>query len=68
MCRSRQLVIARYAAADGSSRGEVVQLTAAAALAATSAVSGHAVALLSADGQQVCAWAGALYGGWQALS
>jgi hypothetical protein len=44
----------------------VVQLDAAAALGVTSAVSGNAVAVVTADGQQLCAWAGALYGGWQA--
>lgn len=43
-----------YAAADGSSSGEVQQISAAAELGSTAAISGSSVAVLSEDGQQLC--------------
>lgn len=52
--RSRNLAVVTYAAADGSSSGEVQQISAAAGLGPTAAISGSSVAVLSEDRQQLC--------------
>lgn len=52
--RSSECAVASYAAADGSSTGDVVQLTSAAPLGAVAAVSGSSVAFVTEDGQQLC--------------
>lgn len=59
LCRSQKLSVVSFAAADGSSRGHLQQLSAAAALGSTAAVSGSSVAILSKDGQQLCVLASA---------
>lgn len=53
-CRSRHVAVVSYAAADGSSRGAVQQMSASAALGPAAAVSGSSVVVLTEDQQQLC--------------
>jgi hypothetical protein len=53
-CRSRDVAVVSYSAADGSSRGGLQQMSASAALGPAAAVSGSSVAVLTEDQQQLC--------------
>jgi hypothetical protein len=53
-CRSQNVAVVSYSAADGSSRGGVQQMSASAVLGPAAAVSGSSVAVLTEDQQQLC--------------